>query len=542
MHYRCANPAKVHKDTKFLYLRKMMPQISENSSRIARNTILLYFRMLLLMVIGLFTSSVVLNALGIEDYGIYGAVGGVVMLFTVVTNSVSNSISRFLSWHLGHDGGGAMLHKVFSTAVIMQLLLCVVLLLITETAGLWWLNNKMNIPAERMGAAGWVLQCSMGVLMINLVSVPFNACIISHERMDVFAWVSIGEAVLKLGVALLLLFSGLDKLKLYAVLMLGVALLVRLAYGIICRRLFPETRGKVVFDGKLLGQMAGFSGWSVLGSSTQVVNTQGVTQLVNFFFGVAVNAARSVAMQVENIFKQFINNFLTAINPQITKTWAIQDKKYCFQLVGKGVKYIGLIFLVLGIPVFLETPELLRLWLRKYPDGTVIFTRLTLLCILADTLFNPLMVLIQAEGRIKHYYLVTSAVSLICFSGSWVAYACGQPAFVSYLFYALVYLLIDVARLYYARRYTGIPLRALAGEALLPVAFVAFGGSALPLLVHFVMAPGIWRMLVVVIAEVITLPLVCWRVALTPGEKAFLHSKAGRLLPGFLFPVPEDEG
>ena len=247
-------------------------------------------------------------------------------------------------------------------------------------------------------------------------------------------------------------------------------------------------------------------------------------------------------MQVENIFKQFINNFLTAINPQITKTWAIQDKKYCFQLVGKGVKYIGLIFLVLGIPVFLETPELLRLWLRKYPDGTVIFTRLTLLCILADTLFNPLMVLIQAEGRIKHYYLVTSAVSLICFSGSWVAYACGQPAFVSYLFYALVYLLIDVARLYYARRYTGIPLRALAGEALLPVAFVAFGGSALPLLVHFVMAPGIWRVLVVVIAEVITLPLVCWRVALTPGEKAFLHSKAGRLLPGFLFPVPEDEG
>ncbi len=541
MHYRCANPAKVHKDTKFLYLRKMMPQISENSSRIARNTILLYFRMLLLMVIGLFTSSVVLNALGVDDYGIYGAVGGVVMLFTVVTNSVSNSISRFLSWHLGHDGGGAMLHKVFSTAVIMQLLLCVVLLLVTETAGLWWLNHKMNIPAERMGAAAWVLQCSMGVLMINLISVPFNACIISHERMDVFAWVSIGEAVLKLGVALLLLFSGLDKLKLYAVLMLGVALLVRLAYGIICKRLFPETRGSIVFDGKLLGQMAGFSGWSVLGSSTQVVNTQGITQLVNLFFGVAVNAARGIALQIENIFKQFINNFLTAVNPQITKTWALSDKDYCFQLVNKGIKYIGLIFLVLAIPVFLETPELLRLWLKKYPDGTVIFTRLTLLCILADTLFNPLMVLIQAEGRIKRYYIVTSVISLLCFFGSWVAYSCGQPAFVSYLLYALVYIMIDVVRLYSARKHTGIPLRAMVSEALVPVAVVAFGGSALPLLVHFVMDPGIWRVVLVVLAELLTLPFVCWHMALTPGEKTFLHSKAGRLLPRFLFPLPKDE-
>ena len=519
-----------------------MPEISENSSRIARNTVLLYFRMLLLMLIGLFTSSLVLNTLGIDDYGIYGAVGGVIMLFTVVTNSVSTSISRFLSWHLGHDGGSPVLHRVFSTAVIMQIILCVLLMVLTETAGLWWLNNKMNIPPGRFGAANWVLQCSMGVLMINLVSVPFNAVIISHERMDVFAWVSIGEAVLKLGVALLLFFSGTDKLKLYAVLMLVVALLVRMTYGIVCRRLFPETRGKIVFDAGLLRRMAGFSGWSVLGSSTQVVNTQGVTQLVNIFFGVAVNAARSLAMQIENIFKQFINNFLTAINPQITKTWALSERNYCFQLVGKGIKYSGLIFLVLAIPVFLETPELLRLWLRKFPDGAVIFTRLTLLCILADTIFNPLMVLIQAEGRIKHYYIVTSVISLLCFFGSWAAYASGLPAFVSYLFYAFVYVLIDIVRLYCARKYTGIPLWTMARESLLPVALSAVLGSALPVFVHFAMAPGIWRVLLVVLAELLCLPLVCWHVALTPGEKYFLHSRAGRFLPAFLFPLPKDEG
>ena len=522
-----------------------MPQISENSSRIARNTVLLYFRMLLLMLIGLFTSRVVLNTLGIDDYGIYGAVGGVIMLFTVVTNSVSTSISRFLAWHLGHGDKAPdavpALHKVFSTAVIMQLLLCVLLLILTETAGLWWLNTKMNIPLDRYPAANWVLQCSMGVLMINLVSVPFNATIISHERMDVFAWVSLGEAVLKLGVALSLFFSGVDKLKLYAALMLAVALLVRLAYGIVCGRLFPETRGRIVFDGKLLRQMMSFSGWSVLGSSTQVVNTQGVTQLVNIFFGVAVNAARSVALQVENIFKQFINNFLTAINPQITKTWALSDKRYCFQLVGKGVKYSGLIFLFLAIPVFLETPELLRLWLKHYPDGSVVFTRLTLICIMADTLFNPLMVLIQAEGRIKRYYLVASVVSLLCFFGSWAAYKAGMPAYVSYILYALVYVLIDILRMYSARKYTGIPLWPLIKESLLPVTIVALLGSVLPLSVHFLLAPGVIRVLLVLVAECVALPVVCWRMALTPGEKSFVHSKAGRFLPGFLFPMPEDE-
>ena len=203
-----------------------MPDISENSRRIAKNTVLLYFRMLLLMLIGLFTSRVVLQALGVEDYGVYGAVGGLVMLFTVVTNSVSQSISRYITWHLGKSDEN--LHGVFSTAVIMQLIFCAVLFLLTETLGIWWLEQKMNIPADRMVAARWVLQCSMGVLMVNLLSVPFNATIISHERMDVFAWISIGEAVLKLSVAFLIATAASDKLILYAILMLVVAVIVRM--------------------------------------------------------------------------------------------------------------------------------------------------------------------------------------------------------------------------------------------------------------------------------------------------------------------------
>lgn len=509
-----------------------MPEISENSRRIARNTILLYFRMLLLMVIGLFTSRVVLQSLGVDDYGIYGAVGGVVMLFTVVTNSVSQSISRYITWHLGT---GTSLHRVFSTAVLMQLIFCVLLLILTETAGLWWVNQKMNIPVGRYEAANWVLQCSMGVLMVSLLSVPYNATIISHERMDLFAWISLGEAVLKLGVALSLVLSPGDKLKLYALLMLAVSILVRLAYGICCRRLFPETRGRMVFDRKLLREMTSFAGWNVLGSSAYIVNTQGVNQLVNIFFGVAVNGARQVVLQVENILKQFVSNFLTALNPQITKSYAASNKSYSFELVGKGVKYSGLILLTLGLPLVLETPELLHLWLGKVPAHSVVFTRLAVLCLFVDLMLNPLLTLIQADGRIKGYYLVSSSVALLCFAASWVAFAAGAPAFVSYLFFAFAYLLVDVVKVVYARRLAGYPVRALLDEALIPVVEVAILASALPLLLHFMIPQAGWRLLAVLAAEVLVIPAVCWERALTQGERDFVLRKTGRFLPDGLY-------
>ena len=540
-----------------------MPDISENSRRIAKNTVLLYFRMLLLMLIGLFTSRVVLQALGVEDYGVYGAVGGLVMLFTVVTNSVSQSISRYITWHLGTAGGerrggasmatfsqvfrrhggaspeqndaGSTLHRVFSTAVLMQLIFCAVLLLLTETLGVWWLENKMNIPAGRMDAARWVLQCSMGVLMVNLLSVPFNATIISHERMDVFAWISIGEAVLKLGVALLIATAACDKLILYAILMLAVAIVIRLTYGITCRRLFEETRGKVVFDGGLLKEMTAFAGWNVLGSGAYVVNTQGINQLVNIFFGVALNGARLVATQVENIIKQFISNFLTALNPQITKSYASGNKSYSFELVNKGIKFSGLILTLIGIPLVLEAPTLLHLWLGNVPDYAVVFTRLTVLCILADMLFNPVVTLIQADGRVKGYYLVSSTVALLAFAASWIAFRAGAPAQVSYIFFAVVYLIVDVIKVLYARMLAGYSARALFDEALGPVIAVAILSSAVPFNLHILIdAPG-WRLLAVLAVTVVTFPPLCWRYALTNGEREFVLRKIGRWLPDALF-------
>lgn len=522
------------------------------------------------MFIGLFTSRVVLNALGVEDYGVYGAVGGLVMMFTVITNSVSQSISRFITWHLGAGVpfrgsspqppenlgksrlGGASpslpagteveiettsgtLHRVFSTAVILQLFFCALLLVLTETLGIWWLETKMNIPPGRMTAARWVLQCSMGVLMVNLFSVPFNATIISHERMDLFAWISIAEAILKLSVAILIAQAASDKLILYAILMLGVAIIVRLAYGITCHRLFPETRGRAVLDRKIMGQMGSFAGWNVLGSGSYIVNTQGINQLANIFFGVAVNGARLVAQQVENILKQFVTNLLTALNPQITKSYAGGKRDYSFTLTGKGVKYSGLILLALCIPLMLEAQELLRLWLKDVPEFAIIFTRLTLICLTVDLLLNPLVTLIQAEGRIKSYYIVSSVVALSAFAASWIAFKAGAPAYVSYIFFAAAYLLVDITRIIYVQRLTGYKTSQLFDDALGPVLTVALLGSAVPVLLHFVIPGSLWRPLAVLAATALCLPPVIWSAALTGGEREFVLRKIGRFLPDSIY-------
>ena len=347
----------------------------QNGRRIARNAVLLYFRMFLLMLIGLFTSRVVLRELGVDDYGIWNAVGGVVTMFTFVTTSISSAISRYLAYELGRSDE-ERLRKVFATGMLVQLLLCIVLAVLVETLGLWLLNEKMVIPEPRLGAARFVLHCSLGVLVLNMLSVPFNAAIIAHERMAAFAYISVGEAVLKLLIAVLLSVSVFDKLETYALLMLAVALTVRLAYGIYCRRSFAECRTRPAFDRPLFREMAGFAGWSFFGSGIGVLNVQGSNLLVNMFFGVAMNAARGVASQVELVVKQFASNFMTAVNPQITKSWAGGDREYCWSLVAKGAKFSFLAILVFLVPVVLETGILLRFWLGSVPACADVFVEL----------------------------------------------------------------------------------------------------------------------------------------------------------------------
>ena len=309
-----------------------MSETSANNKRIAKNTLLLYVRTLFVMLVTLYTSRVVLNTLGVSDYGIYNVVGGVVAMFSVISVSLSSSISRFITYELGH-GDFDKLKRIFSTSINIQVGISLVILVLAEVFGVWFLNTKMNIPAERMTAANWVLQCSLLSFIIGLISVPYNACIIAHERMSAFAYISILEVVLKLAVVYMLLVSPYDKLATYAVLLVVVALIVRLTYGQYCKRHFEESRYRFVHDKSLIKEMTGFAGWSFFGNGAYMLNTQGVDMLINIFFGVTFNAARGVATQVQNAVMQFVNNFTVAVNPQITKSYASGEREYMYKLV-----------------------------------------------------------------------------------------------------------------------------------------------------------------------------------------------------------------
>ena len=501
--------------------------LSEDSKRIARNTLLLYVRMLLLLFIGLFTSRVVLAALGETDYGVYNAVGGMVTVFTFLTASISSAISRFLAFELGKGGDAIRMRKLFSAGIAIQLVFALVLVILAETAGLWFLHHRMNIPDGRMGAAEIVLQCSLVALVIQLLAIPYNAAIIAREKMSAFAFISLLEAGLKLAVALMVKYCLNDRLVLYAFLMAAVALVVRMSYGYYCRRHFPESRGKLIVDRSLLREIFSFSGWNFFGSSSYVLNTQGVTILVNIFFGVALNAARGVALQIENIAKKFVSNFLTAINPQITKSWASGNRDYCFSLVAKGVKFSLLVILAFFLPLYFEAECALDLWLAKVPAHSADFVRLALVGLLVDMVGNPLLTLILATGKVRNYYLLTGLTSYLCLPLAWLAFKLGAPVEWSYVSFILIYLIVLLERFVMARRIASFPLgkffRSLA--PMLQVFALAF---ALAFLAHLLMPQGILRLLLVCTVSWLALLGFTCLLALTPGERAFLTRKLGR--------------
>ena len=309
-----------------------MSQTLNNNKRIAKNTLLLYFRQLLLMFIGLFTSRVVLNSLGVENYGVYNVVGGIVAMFTLLTGSLTAEISLFINVVLG-KGDIGRLNVIFSTAVNVQIGMAILVGLLCEIGGVWFLNTHLNIPIARMEAANWVLQLSIITFCINLISVPYNAAIIAHEKMNVFAYISILEGVFKLIVAYTLYVSPYDKLKTYAVLLTVIAIILRFIYGFYCGKTFKECHYHYVFDKQILKDISGFAGWNFFGSGAYLFNTQGVNIVTNLFFGVAANAARGVATQAEGIVKTFVTTFTTAINPQIMQSYAESNLNYTVNFV-----------------------------------------------------------------------------------------------------------------------------------------------------------------------------------------------------------------
>ncbi len=500
-----------------------MSEASTNN-RIAKNTLLLYFRTLFIMAVTLYTSRVILNTLGVTDYGIYNVVGGLVASFSVISGSLSSSISRFITYELGH-GDFDKLKRIFTTSVNIQLGISLVILVLGETLGLWFLNEKMNIPLERMTAANWVLQCSLFSFIINLISVPYNACIIAHEKMSAFAYISILEAILKLAVAYILIISSHDKLATYAILLVVVALLIRLTYGLYCKRHFEESRYSFVYDKALVKEMTGFAGWSFFGHGAYVLNTQGIDMLINIFFGVTFNAARGVAVQVQNAVMQFVNNFTVALNPQIIKSYASGEREYMYKLVCRGAKYSYFLLLLFLVPIVCEADYILRLWLNVVPEHAPMFLRLALFGSLAMGMGNTLYTAVFATGNIRKYQLWITIVGCLVFPLSWVAFEMGLPATATYVIFIIIYYVLVFVRLFIAKGLLDFQLWPYIKEVVIRTFIVSLVAFVLPLFVVYEVQEGFVRLCVSCIVSILSTSICIYVVGFNKKERVKISTK-----------------
>ena len=479
--------------------------------------------MLLLMVVSLYTSRVVLNALGVEDFGIYNVVGGVVAMFSVISGSLSAAISRFITFELGR-GDSAGLKKTFSAAVTIQLILSLVIVVLIDTVGVWFLNAKMTIPADRLAAANWVLQFSIVTFVINLISVPYNATIIAHERMSAFAYISIFEAAGKLAIAFLITAFPIDRLMFYAILMCVVAVSVRLMYGYYCKKHFTECVYSFYWDKNLLKRMFGFAGWQFFGSGSYILMTQGVNILLNIFYGPVVNAARGIAVQVDGVVQQFVNNFTTAINPQITKSYAANDNEYMFNLIYSGAKYSFFLVLLMSVPIILETETILYLWLKNVPEHTVSFLRLILAIELLYVLSNTMMTAMLATGRIKKYQIIVGGTGMLVFPLSWIFFKFGFAPEVAFVIQFIIFVVQLIYRLFLLHSMIGMPVKDFIHKVIIRAMVVAFISFLIPSIIHyFINCDGIFKLILVVIISLLSTTVTIYYAGLTDNEKNFAY-------------------
>ena len=497
--------------------------MDNQNKRIAKNTIYLYFRTILIMIVSLYMSRVVLQTLGVEDYGVYNAVGGVVTLFAIISGALSNAISRYITYGLGKNDD-ERLNLIFCTGLNIQILISIVIVLLCEVLGVWLLNCKMSIPPERLTAANWVLQCSLLTFVINLISVPYNACIIAHEHMNAYAYISIIDAMLKLSVAFLIIIAPYDKLIVYSILLVVVSLVVRIIYGLYCDHFFKETHYHLVYDKKLFYEMSSFAGWNFFTNGASIINSQGITLLINVYFGVILNTARGIATQVEGAIGQFVNSFTTAVNPQITKSYAQNEKDRMFSLICKGAKFSYLLLLLMIVPIMIETDYILKLWLGTVPEYASLFVRLALVGSMVTTLGYTGYTACMATGNIKTYSIWLTTIGSLVFFSSWILYAVGAPVESAYYAYIVVYILVQIARLIIMRNLLDFPLRLFFREvisritlptilAFLPAIFILFIGES------------ILRLLLVIISSLIWVSFLVYVFSLTKNERILISNK-----------------
>jgi O-antigen/teichoic acid export membrane protein len=466
---------------------------SENNKRIAKNTLFLYFRMLLTMGISLYTSRIVLNTLGVDNFGIYNIVGGVVVLFSFINSSLSSGTQRFLNFELGRDDIQET-KRVFSMSLTVHICAAAMVILLAETVGLWFLNTQMNIPPERMNAANWVYQFSILTICVSFVQVPYYASVVAYEKMSFFAYIAIIEVVLKLLIVFLLIYVGFDKLILYSVLTFFVTVAVFGCYKYYCNAKIDTSRYKYFWDKTLFSRLLNFSGWMLLGSVAGVSATQGVNILLNIFYGVTVNAAMGIANQVNSAVNQFVYNFQTAFVPQITKLYAKGDTEQLRQLIERSSRFSFFLLFALACPLMLNVDFALKLWLKTVPEYSSVFCILILIYSLIEAMSKPTGHVIHATGQVKNYNIVMSIALLMNIVFSYIFLKLGsQPATVLVVS-VFVDILCFAIRLLFVRHFKVLKIRDFIRNVVLRVLCIASLTLPIPLYLsrHYVQWTGLF--------------------------------------------------
>lgn len=504
-----------------------------NNKLIAKNTLMLYIRMMLTMLISLYTSKMILQTLGVNDYGIFNVVGGIVAMFGFINGAMTSAAQRYITFAQGKNDLSEQ-RKVFSCSVNVQICIATLLFLLTETIGLWFLHNKMTIPVERIDAAFWVYQCSFLSTLVVVITVPYNATIIAHERMSVFAYLSISEVTLKLLIVFLLNFIQFDKLKLYAILILIVQTSISLLYIFYCKRHFPDAKYTVQRRLDLFKEMVVFASWNLFGNMAAIAFTQGLNILLNVFFGPAVNAARAIAVQVQGAINMFSANFQMALNPQITKTYAAHDLANMHILIFRSSKFTYFLLFIIGLPVVIEAPFILELWLKIVPDYTVVFLRLMIFTMLVDSSANPLMVSATATGKIKVYQSVIGGLLLLILPVSYVVLKLGSAPWAVFVVHFVICSIAFIARLFIIRPMIHLSIRQYFNRAILPCIYVSFVAIIVPAIFYIFLPKSIIFSFIVIIVSILSASFTCFVVGLDTNERYAIIGKAKNIYKKFI--------
>lgn len=503
---------------------------TSNSKRIVKNTLLLYLRTLITMVVSLLTSRINLESLGVENYGIYSVVWGLVVMFSSLSGALSMATSRFLTFELGRGDKWA-LGRVYSTSVIIHALMAILIVLLAEIVGLWFLNTKMVIPTDRLVAANWVFQFSLLSFVISFLNIPHSASIVSHEKMDAFAYFSIFDVSTKLLIAYLTFIAPFDKLIFFASLQCVSTVIVYFIYLFYCRIRFQECRFAFVWDRKAIAKMFSFTGWNIIGSTSFVLKDQGGNMLINIFSGPVVNASRGIAMQVNQAVYSFVTNFTMALNPQITKNYASGNYEYMSKLIFKGARFSYYILLFLTVPIIINTYYIVQLWLGQIPDYTIIFLRLVLFFSLNESLAIPLSTAIMATGDIRNYQLSVGIMQLMNIPFSYVALKMGAPIESVFIIMILISVACQLLRLINLRMKMEFSIRRFIKEVYLNVVIVTILSMILPIAFHHILPCNFLGFLTSCIVCVITTSMVIMYFGCNSSERATLVNNIVKRLP-----------